>query len=312
MSKINLGRNITGQTPRTRGGFYIVPGKRGPIAIGWPKPRGKAKTPYDYYKQEEFGLAGRMASSALADEVLTAMEMCKGTQQVPRDILTMCIFGTYYQLINEDGFIWPTFRSMAPNPQYMLDLVSNTVGDMLYRAEIGWVGLARGAQGNVLTMDNGFPIWKPAPVVPAAETKVTTLKRTTDMTATSATVHVCTWQAAEIDECGIWDPLNPTRIVFPSGATRFRISVNALWTGILASEYYALQTRSSTGSTAWFGAMQAQMYGNTAIAQPKAISAIGPWFTPKAFPYFEAQIQNNNPRTLAWLANSSITLEAVF
>lgn len=53
-----------------------------------------------------FGLAAKMAASPVQLDYMTAFEMAKGTEQVPRDILTAAALGRYYILTNEDGTEW--------------------------------------------------------------------------------------------------------------------------------------------------------------------------------------------------------------
>lgn len=53
-----------------------------------------------------FGLAGRMAANPGSLDLLTAIEMARGTEQVPRDILTMAALGAYYLIVNPDGTTW--------------------------------------------------------------------------------------------------------------------------------------------------------------------------------------------------------------
>lgn len=312
MSKVSMGRGFSGQTPRSRGGFFVRDNDGKFVCQKWPRKRGKAKTPYDHYKQQEFALAGRMASNAISEDIFTATEMVKGTQQVPRDFLTMCIFGTAYQLVEEDGFVWPTFREMSVNPQYVLDLITTMQGSVLYRADIGWIGLDPGNAGQVLTMVDGSPVWRPPPVLPAAETKVTTLKRTTNQALVSSTNHIVTWQAAEIDELGIWDPANPTRVNIPAGATRLRVSTQLQWTALAATQTYNVELRANTGAVNWFGAIRDQLQRTNTLSSQRRIASVGPWCNAPAFSYFEVQYQQSSFENTGPEAGSSVTIEVLF
>lgn len=59
----------------------------------------------DQYVQR-FAFAARMASNPMAQEYETAREMSKGTEQVPRDILTMAAMGRYYVITRPNGSMW--------------------------------------------------------------------------------------------------------------------------------------------------------------------------------------------------------------
>lgn len=312
MVKIDLGRNFTGQTPRSKGSFLVRDNKGRFTAQKWPEPRGQAKTPYDFYRQQEFMLAGRMASSAISEDIFTAWEMTKGTQQVPRDFLTMCIFGNGYELQDEDGFIWPTFRSMAPNPQYMLDLITTTVGSITYRADIGWIGLDPGNAGQVLMMENGLPRWRDPAGGGGIAPKISTLKRTTNQALVSANNWKCIFQAAEIDELNIWDPTNPTRLYIPPTATKIRLSSSVMFAGSSVNQTSTTQTPDNTGSLTWLGALRNQLTRNTTSGIDKYMTSIGPWVQNPGIDWCELQWSQSNTQNDNFKANTTFTLEAVF
>lgn len=144
-----------------RGAFYIRQTKWGWIAQKWPTPRGKPKRPYDFYRQTEFGIASRWVASPFASEYDNAKELAKGSPQVWRDILVMAAFGSLARITLADGTTSKQARNVTNNPQYMLDLITDEVGAMLYRAEIGWVALPPGNNGDVLTEVLNVPTWLP-------------------------------------------------------------------------------------------------------------------------------------------------------
>lgn len=90
----------------TLAGAYLRDTKHGPVVQQKPTHNVGLKTPIARAWQTRFGFAARMASSAGYLDYATAVEMAKGTEQVPRDILTMAALGTYYQIIDPDGFRW--------------------------------------------------------------------------------------------------------------------------------------------------------------------------------------------------------------
>lgn len=73
------------------------------------KRPGKPKKPPTKLQQQyrqRFALAARMASDPTSLDLRTAIEMAKGTEQVPRDILTMAALGRYYEIVGPDGELW--------------------------------------------------------------------------------------------------------------------------------------------------------------------------------------------------------------
>lgn len=133
----------------------------GLIAQELPKRRLNRKKPYQFYREKEFGWAGKFASNALAIDYATAVEMVKGTTMVPRDFLTQCMFGRAY-IIEGGGFTnWPNYRDVTNNPQYVLELLDPEVGAIISRDQIGWVARPPGQEGYVLTMANGLAQWRP-------------------------------------------------------------------------------------------------------------------------------------------------------
>jgi hypothetical protein len=143
------------------GRYVIRDTKQGIVAQAWPKKQKPAKSGYRYYQQTEFGIAGRWAANPLSIDYMSAVEMAKGTEQVPRDVLMSAMMGTYYEIITEDGQVWKGGRVTNPNVQYILDTLDPEVGAVIFRDEIGWIAMAPGEDGEVLTMQLGKPAWLP-------------------------------------------------------------------------------------------------------------------------------------------------------
>lgn len=147
--------------PRSRGRFLVRTDKRGFVAQKWPKARpGGPRTPYDWYRQEEFAIAARWASNPEPLSYATAVEMVKGTSLVPRDFLMMCSMGTGYEVILKDGTHLTAARRQTMNPQYVLDLVTDVPGSMLWRSDIGWVAVPPGLPGQALFLTEEGPSWE--------------------------------------------------------------------------------------------------------------------------------------------------------
>lgn len=48
---------------------------------------------------------------------------------------------------------------MVPDPNLVLDQITDTVGSILYRGPAGWIGLDPGSSGQVLAIVDGEPVW---------------------------------------------------------------------------------------------------------------------------------------------------------
>jgi len=95
-------------------GVVVRATKNGIVIQKWPKKRGASMHPIQKHYAIRFGFAARMAANPEPLSLLTAMEMAKGTEQVPRDILTMAALGVYYEPIGPDGQQW----GHVPGPLY--------------------------------------------------------------------------------------------------------------------------------------------------------------------------------------------------
>lgn len=161
MTKVDPGSLVPFTFPRSRGNVLYRRTKHGLVAGKWPRKRGKAAEGGNLYRQLEFGLVASWASTPEPIAFRTAIEMVKDTTYLPRDYLMMCAYGTYYDLQFEDGTIWPKYRQVTVNAQLTLDQVTETHGALMYRAPIGWLGLNIGSTGQVLTVVDGAPEWRP-------------------------------------------------------------------------------------------------------------------------------------------------------
>ena len=312
MVKINDPRNKSGDTPRVRGAFLTL--VRGDTAHvqAWPKKRGKGGSPGKTYQEMKMGFMGRMAANVQGMDVLTATEMTKDTQQVPRDFITWCIQGLGYELVNEDGFIWPARATMTTNPQYVLDDVSNTEGDMLWRSPIGWVGLNRGLTGQMLWQGADGPEWQNPPGASTARPKITTLQRTTNQATSNSTIHVASWESALIDENAAWSAANPTRLLIPSTAQYIRLSATLKWLGVVVTSIYEPQTRRNDGSTTFQGCLTGQLLRFNTSGSNRIMQLVGPWFPKPANSYFELQYTQAVNETSGFLAGSSFSMECTY
>lgn len=155
MAKVTPPPGTLARPPRSKGNFYIrADPKRGWIAEKWPTRYRRTKgVAYQNYKILEFGSASQIASMVNAYDLVTLQNMAFGTTYTWRDLMIRAIYGRLYNLRYLDGTKIEAYRDVNPNPQFILDLVTDVPGSLLYRGEQGWFGLDPGPNGTVLTMD---------------------------------------------------------------------------------------------------------------------------------------------------------------
>lgn len=103
MAKVDLANIPPDAWPRVRGAFLVKAGIYGPYAAKWPRKAGPPKTPAQQFTSAQFGIAARMAANSEPVQFETAREMTKGTDWLPRDLLTLAAYGKAYELFAPDG-----------------------------------------------------------------------------------------------------------------------------------------------------------------------------------------------------------------
>lgn len=311
MVKINDPRNKSGDTPRIRGAFLTLARGDQIHVQAWPKGRGKGGSPGKRYTEMKFAHQGRMAANMEAMQTLTAYEMTKDTQQVPRDFLMWCIQGRAYEIVTPDGQVWTVRADMTTNPQYVLDDITDTVGSILIRTDVGWIGLDPGNNDYMLKMVEGLPQWSAFAGPSAPGAIVTTLRRSTDGATANVNQQKCTFNDAPIDENGVWDPAQPTRLYIPTGIERFRLTAEVRYTGNALNSTFTVSTRDQTGVSSFFGAIRDNRLPNVSDINPKYITAIGPWANTTGIDYVELWVNYASAYVSGFLTNTSITLEVI-
>lgn len=140
---------------------YLDP-RRGYIARAWPRKRGRTNLkPSVVYQSSLYGERQRQSTTPNFLDYETCLNWSKFLPMTWRDIYSQLIIGQFMTLQNLDGTIWQRQLCMSDNPQYLLDLIDNTPGALLFRDTTGWQGLAPGTDGYILTMHGGVPLWLP-------------------------------------------------------------------------------------------------------------------------------------------------------
>lgn len=145
-----------------RNAIQIAFTRGGIVVKKWPKKRGRAAQGYALWHQKEFGYAARYAARADPLSYETAKNWTDGTSMVPRDMLTMAALGLGLEFTDEEGNVYRSWRVTNPNPQIVLDLITEDPGSMLFRSPQLWSPLAPGLPGTTLRIgEDGLPTWEP-------------------------------------------------------------------------------------------------------------------------------------------------------
>jgi len=311
MAKVKLA-NLTDQaTALSRGGFIINDGKFGPYASKWPKKRGKAKTPYDRFRQKEFGIAATMASNPMDLDYICAESSVKGTHLVPRDWLLMCTMGLAYVITLEDGTEYVPYRHVTNNPQYVFEQLTSDPGSIIYRGQDYWYGLNPGNAGQVLTMRDGLPSWQFVSGGGSNYAKRTSLRRTTNQAAQSAATRKVIWESALIDENLIWDPANPTRIYLPSTAAYIKLTYQILCQTLSGTEQWTGIALDAAGSAAYAGCLRNAHVNLATATTIGQFSATSVWFPKPATSYLELTFFTSSASSRQFLAGCQIDIEVL-
>lgn len=147
--KVRLGP--TNELPTIKGRVLTIVGPHGITIQKWPRKRPGAPTPYEFYRRTEFAIAGRMSATPFTLDYQAAKILVEGTSMTPRDFLMRCAMGVGYFFVYPNGDVMEGWRMVNPNPQLVLDLIDDTPGILIMRTNVGWVRIAPGLPGQVLT-----------------------------------------------------------------------------------------------------------------------------------------------------------------
>lgn len=187
MAKVDIPGPPLPAPPRVRGAFYVRGDpKLGNVAQAWPTKYEEHKfIPYQKRKRLIFGIASHIASGASGLDHDTCQAISKGSDYTWRDLQIRAGFGGLYSFTDIRGYQWTSAQMTNPDPQYILDMVTDEVGSVLFRDTLGWFGLDPGVTGQVLTMQAGLPAWRAA-VIGGQASPASTLTQIPDFNPTSA------------------------------------------------------------------------------------------------------------------------------
>ncbi len=123
----------------------------------WPKKRGTPQSAKQRFWVDWFRQANLLAK--YADPILQAraIEMTKHTGLYPRDIILSSMRGRLYTWIDTTGWKWFPMAAIQDISE-SLDVLAQTVGDVLVRAADRWRAPVPGSLGDVLTLAGAPPV----------------------------------------------------------------------------------------------------------------------------------------------------------
>ncbi len=116
----------------------------------WPRKYGKPRSALQAYWVDWFKQANLLAKYADAMSQRRAIEMTKGSGLYPRDVLLKAMRGRLYWWIDDTGWKWFPMAGIS-DISGALEVLGQTIGDVLVRATDRWRPALEGAAGKVLT-----------------------------------------------------------------------------------------------------------------------------------------------------------------
>jgi len=150
------------QKPANFTGRLMVDTVRGVLRVRkWPRKRGKPTHATTIFWNEWFTEANLLTKYVDAATMRRAIQMTTGTPQYPRDVILAAMRGRLYSWADENGWKW--FPMAAINDiSESLDVLGQTIGDVLVRATDRWRPPPAGSVDDVLTYKGPLtpPVWQ--------------------------------------------------------------------------------------------------------------------------------------------------------
>jgi len=129
----------------------------------WPKKRGTPTSARQRLWIEWFRQANELAKYADPMSQVRAIEMTKASGMYPRDVLLKAMRGRLYFWADTAGWKWFSVAARQDISD-TLDVLAQTVGNILVRAKDRWKPPAAGVLDDVLTLKGAdlVPEWSPA------------------------------------------------------------------------------------------------------------------------------------------------------
>jgi len=142
-------------------GKFQIDATRGVLRVrGWPKKRGKQKSPAIQATNERFADTLRLIKQMEPGFLLWCYERTKHSNIYPRDLAMQLLSGHGVVLVKEDGTKYFSEVYMQ-EVSLALDSIGQTFGDLLVRDGEFWIPIPLGNEGDVLTIPGPgeLPVW---------------------------------------------------------------------------------------------------------------------------------------------------------
>lgn len=103
-----------GSVNQSRGRFLVYEKNGVWMAQAWPRKRGSAQNWRTMWLAQQWAYASRMTANAYPLDQQTAVYMTAGTEWLPRDLLARAVYGTAYEVYNDDGAQWRVTSKAPP------------------------------------------------------------------------------------------------------------------------------------------------------------------------------------------------------
>jgi hypothetical protein len=246
MSTVKVPPGSIYRQPSFRGRVYfsVINGRI--VAKAWPRKAATKPTAAQIAARDRWKQLAQAAKRITPQELDWAIQTSGTSRFLWRDIYYMSLTGRLWSIpLKDEG----TLYSMAQYADLssLLDIASTVPGAVLYRGNTGWVALEPGTPGQVLAIDaTGFPYWTVAPGGGGGIPSSTMYQLTADQAASSGEKTI-TWNSVLYDDGAIFDPANPSRIVIPPTATRWRMTLQGLLTNDATARVYQFFLRDQAG-----------------------------------------------------------------
>lgn len=204
---------------------------RGVLRVrAWPKKYGKARSALQQSWIDWFTQANRLAKYADGLSQARAIEMTKGSGMYPRDVLLKAMRGRLYFWSDTTGWKWYSMAAIGDISE-SLDVLAQTVGDVLTRAADRWRAVVPGNLGDVLTNAGpGNPAAWSAPAPPVQALVGALAGKTANQSIPNGLLTVITWDSELYDTSAIHDNVtNNSRFTVPAGWNYARAVVCYKW-----------------------------------------------------------------------------------
>lgn len=132
-------------------GNYMVDVCRGVLRVRkWPRKRGTPKSALQRWWNDWFRQGNLLAKYADAASQTRAIEITAGSGMYPRDYLLKAMRGRLYVWRDQFGWVWHSMAARGDISQ-SLDVLGQTIGDLLVRGKTYWAPAAGGVLGDVVT-----------------------------------------------------------------------------------------------------------------------------------------------------------------